>query len=517
MEANASPHLCPPSASLDQSLAYVGQGQGAGMAMELADFKTQLSVKAQSASQHSNESGYTASPIDSRVIDVDDRDVKELAAEVSGTHSLEGTGGTWQHASAHMMTVTFGAGVLSLPYAFRWLGMAWGLVLLAFALAVSYHSSYLLAGMAATGEGAGSASYRELGAKLLGERAARWIITPLQWSVLIGTPLVYFILGGESLLSVYDTACELSGGSSCPAIPLWAWTLMFTFACLLVAPAKSIHEVRWMSTLAAVMSLSYGLMACVTSGMDLAEFGPSGQCDVGSVGVVPSMTDTVFQALNAIGIIVFAFGGLAVLPEVQATLKPDPTTKQPMIKGYTACIVPTATIYLLVSVLGYLAYGPCTQSNILRSAPIGSGHAETIAAIADLLVAIHVFGSIQIMSQPVMQTLQQGAQRLLPKEEGGSSLLRNPTLQRYCINLSYTAILGGIGAAVPDASSFIGLVGGIGITGMTLVVPSVMFLRSNKGKRKILHSSINYGIVILGGACGVLATIGAGYSFTLPA
>mmetsp|Transcript_28714 Transcript_28714/g.80830 ORF Transcript_28714/g.80830 Transcript_28714/m.80830 type:complete len:509 (+) Transcript_28714:243-1769(+) len=424
-----------------------------------------------------------------------------------------GEGGLWHHAAAHMMTVTFGAGVLSLPYALRWLGLTWGLIMFAFAVLVSYRSAYLLASMVSTGKGAGATSYRDLAFKVLGKRAAWWIVTPLQWSVLIGTPIVYFILGGESLLSVYDVACDMSG-SSCPTIPLCGWTLIFTACCMLLAPAKSIHEVRWVSALAAIMSLTYGLMAIVTSAMDLAEFGVSGQCDVNTL---PDFTaqEKIFQALNAIGIIVFAFGGLAVLPEVQATLKPDPTTKRPMMKGYIACAVPTVTVYIAVSVIGFLAYGPCTKSNILLSAPTGSGQGQLIAAVADLLVTVHVFGSIQVFTQPVMQTLQSGARHLLPLTDEASSFLRNPTFQRYVINLSFIAVLGAIGAAFPDASGVIGLVGGIGITSMTLVIPTVMFVSAGKGECTWLQLALNATIILLGTFIGLLATVGAGYTFTL--
>ena len=460
--------------------------------------------------------------------------VRTSPAGAAGRPPEPARAGGWQHASAHTVAAVFGAGVLSLPYALRWLGLAWGVALLSVACAVSYYSSYLLAVLgseaSSDNKAAGPIStFRDLGKHVFGPRAGLWMIAPFQFTVLVGTTIVYLTLGGESLSSIYATACEprpSSSPSPCPPFPQWAWTLLFTCCCLLVAPRPGIHEVSWVSFLAAAMSVTYGTMAVVTSALDLAdERGPARQasaadeslCDHHPSSPSPSATNPLLESFNAIGIILFSYGGHSVLPEIQATIKPDPTTTvRPMMRGVTAAYVPTTAIYFALAVVGHLAYGDCTHPNVLLSDSGTDGAARTIAAVADLLVAVHVFGSIQVYSQPVMQALQAAVRSSSSSSSSGTPsglprLLSSPAAQRYVVNLTYIAALGAVAASLPDASAVIGLVGGLAITWMTFVVPSVMFLVQRRGSLLRAQVAVNVLIVCCCSMLGMLATAGAGY------
>ena len=76
--------------------------------------------------------------------------------------------------------------------------------------------------------------------------------------------------------------------------------------------AESVPVSRWISILGAIMSACYATIAFVASLLhEEPETGVSYSIRPGS------QTDQVFAALNALGTIMFAFGGHAILLEIQ--------------------------------------------------------------------------------------------------------------------------------------------------------------------------------------------------------
>jgi len=136
-----------------------------------------------------------------------------------------------------------GVGVLGLPYSFSYLGWYWGVIALAVTLAASLYTAYLLAALHEEPDGTRHNRYVDLGRAMIGafflscldihiyltslsqiqdvtlpyyaqpiclqitlsnhnvtagDAWARWLITPLQYSVMIGLAVAYLVTAGQS-------------------------------------------------------------------------------------------------------------------------------------------------------------------------------------------------------------------------------------------------------------------------------------------------------------------------------
>ncbi len=133
-----------------------------------------------------------------------------------------------------------GVGVLGLPYSFSYLGWYWGVIALAITLAASLYTAYLLAALHEEPDGTRHNRYVDLGRAMIGmvflscldilicftslsqmqdvtlpyhaqhstcksssclfagDGWARWLITPLQYSVMIGLAVAYLVTAGQS-------------------------------------------------------------------------------------------------------------------------------------------------------------------------------------------------------------------------------------------------------------------------------------------------------------------------------
>jgi amino acid permease len=465
----------------------------------------------------------------------------------------------WPEAAVHTVTVVLGAGVLSLPYATAQVGLALGAVLLTVACLASYYSANLLAHLADydgdvpseggngpeagstvdCGSSAGSkkrlATYGDIGVAAFGDTLGRWLTVPFQWMVLVGVSIIFFGLGGQSLAGVveYVSSVILAGGASIPGetkpVLQWPWKLLFTVLCMLASPLGGIHESFWISALSGSVSIVYSAIAVAMSCIDIAVNGMAvssgASCDDSAGPALPHdhATTALFHAFNAIGIVVFAFGGHSIMPEIQATLAPEPSTQagnssmtssaRPMMKGVFAAYVPTTTLYFALSITGYLAYGDCVHTNVLLSST--SEYASAIASFADLLVAVHVFGAIQLYLSPPIQLIRDTAMRWARSvTTNPSSQLRSDALWRFTVGPVFMLALGAFSAAVPDAAGPIGIVGGIGITWMTFALPSVIFVKTAYRNSAVSKSLIafNVALAVVCTFLGVLSTVGAVYT-----
>ena len=151
-----------------------------------------------------------------------------------------GPSAKWYHAAFHNLTAVVGVGVLGLPYSFSYLGWYWGVIALAVTLAASLYTAYLLAALHEEPDGTRHNRYVDLGRAIIGtfclssidihinltsqsqmqdvtlpshahhsacksnsclsagDAWARWLITPLQYSVMIGLAVAYLVTAGQS-------------------------------------------------------------------------------------------------------------------------------------------------------------------------------------------------------------------------------------------------------------------------------------------------------------------------------
>ncbi|KAL3150737.1 hypothetical protein ABBQ32_000519 [Trebouxia sp. C0010 RCD-2024] len=247
-----------------------------------------------------------------------------LSFELSGFEPLPnanrggqaGPSAKWYHAAFHTITAVVGVGVLGLPYSFSYLGWVGGVFALVATLAASLYTAYLLSALHEEPDGTRHNRYVDLGRAILGDAWAKWLITPLQYSVMIGLAVAYLVTAGQSFQAVHNNRCNGHTENTADVDmdnckrALTGWIILFGGIQLLLSQVKDFHSLWWVSLLGAAMSVMYSMIAFVASAV-------KGHNGVSFDKRSGSAVDRTFGTFNSFGTIMFAFGGQIVMPEIQ--------------------------------------------------------------------------------------------------------------------------------------------------------------------------------------------------------
>lgn len=220
--------------------------------------------------------------------------------------------------------------------------------------------------------------YHELGQEAFGQKLGLWIVVPQQLMVQVGCDIVYMITGGKSLQKIHSMLRPNH------PIKLSYFTIIFGSVHLFLSHLPNFSSITGISFAAAIMSLSYSLIAW---GASLHK------------GITPNIsyeprastsTGRIFEFLSGMGDIAFAYAGHNVVLEIQANV-PSPS-KKPMWRGSFIAYIIVALCYFPVAFIGYACFGRDVQDNILLSLQ----KPAWIIIAANAFVVIHVIGSYQV-------------------------------------------------------------------------------------------------------------------------
>uniref|UniRef100_A0A0E0L9L7 Amino acid transporter transmembrane domain-containing protein n=1 Tax=Oryza punctata TaxID=4537 RepID=A0A0E0L9L7_ORYPU len=309
------------------------------------------------------------------------------------------TGTAWT-ASAHIVTAVVGSGVLSLAWSTAQLGWVAGTATLVVFAVITYYTSVLLADCYRAGgdqvSGKRNYTYMDAVESYLGGRQV-WFCGLCQYVNLVGTAIGYTITASISA-AVFTTS----------------YMVVFGFVQVFFSQLQSLHEVAWLSVLAAVMSFSYSAIAV---GLSLAQTisGPTGMTTMSGtvIGVDVDLSHKIWQALQALGNIAFAYSYSLVLIEIQDTIKSPPAESKTMRKANTLAMPVITALYMLCGCLGYAAFGNAAPGNILT----GFGFYEPYWLIdfANACIVVHLVGAYQVLSQPVYAAVESWAASRWPE------------------------------------------------------------------------------------------------------
>eukprot|EP01025_Chloroclados_australasicus_P056974 TRINITY_DN7093_c0_g1_i4.p1 TRINITY_DN7093_c0_g1~~TRINITY_DN7093_c0_g1_i4.p1 ORF type:complete len:438 (-),score=17.29 TRINITY_DN7093_c0_g1_i4:518-1831(-) len=395
--------------------------------------------------------------------------------------------GNWLYVSFTNCTALVGAGVLSLPWAFSNLGLFWGALTLTVAFIISFCSAFILSHLHEQ-EGQRFDQYTRLGQFVFGPIRGVWLTTPFQMATNIGTSIVYIITGAQSAQHVvrllFPNREELA---------LVYYIIVFALIQLMLVQLPDFHSLRWVSFGGAVMAVGYCSIAVVSSVMHAYD----GSRSVNYGQRNTNLAGEFFGDCNAIGSILFSFGGMCTFLEIQAAL-PSPSQKS-MLQGFSVSYVLALCLYFVVAVSGYLAFGSVVNENIL----ISVAKPKWVIALANGMVFLHVVAGYQVYSMPVFELFQ--------------NTIGKKWAERPCLRFSYRAVYVFVGAVIATCLPFFaamnGLVGSIGMGMITFVLPFVMaFCYWNKQLNavfKLLIVLIVVTMIILAGmgATGALYNI----------
>ncbi|RZC68525.1 hypothetical protein C5167_031842 [Papaver somniferum] len=309
-------------------------------------------------------------------------------------------------ASAHIITVVIGAGVLSLPWCIAQLGWVFGPIALAIFAYITFYTSSLLADCYRypdPGSGKRNYNYSEAVGTFLGQRM-KIACGIIQYVNLFGYSVAYTIAGVGSMVAIFKASCfNKRGPRNTPCtISNIPFMIGFGICELILSQIPNINELTLLSTIATLMSFTYSSIGVLLSINKIAK-GNTGKSTLTGVEIGPgfSAADKVWSTFSAIGDLELAFSFSLVLIEIQDTMKGPAENKKMKIANLISVTV-TTVFYSLCGCLGYAAYGNDAPGNMIS----GVYDPMWLVVLANVCIVVHLVGAYQVFNQPLYATIE---------------------------------------------------------------------------------------------------------------
>ncbi|KAK7301852.1 hypothetical protein RJT34_12728 [Clitoria ternatea] len=417
--------------------------------------------------------------------------VSVVAAIMSFSYSFIGLGlgiatviRTLWSAVAHIIAGVIGSGVLSLAWSTSQLGWIGGpLALLCFAI-ISYISSCILADCYRSPDsvtGKRNHSYMDAVKANLGTNRTR-IAGFLQFLALYGTCIAYVITTATSLSAIMKSNCYHKRGHKAPCSYGGSmYMVMFGAVQIVMSFIPDLHNMAWVSVVAAIMSFSYSFIGL---GLGIATVIKNGRI-MGSLRGIPTekTVDKMWLIFQGIADISFSYPYPMIFLEIQDTLGSPPPENQTMKKATMVGILITTFFYLCCGCSGYAAFGNNTPGNLLT----GFGFYEPywLVDFANACIILHLVGGYQIYSQPIYGT----AEKCFSRRFSNSGFVNDfhklklpllPCLQinlfRICFRTVFVISTTAIAILFPYFNQVLGVLGAINFWPLAIFFPIEMYI-----------------------------------------
>ncbi|PSC77053.1 Lysine histidine transporter 1 [Micractinium conductrix] len=395
--------------------------------------------------------------------------------------------------------------LLGLPAAMARLGWGGGLVVLLAGFLCIMHAATRLVILHEHG-GKRHNRYRELAQAVLGERLGTYATLPFQFTVDIGTCVVYQVVSGQALQSICLVA--RAGGAAAPAagtaaataagcLRLSHWILIFSASQLLLCLLPDINSLGAVTALGAATTLGFSALATAGAAAHGRDPGVS-------YAVEGSPADVAFGAFTSLGAVFLLFG-LTVLLEIQSTLAPvHGSAVPPMVKATVGGYSSLLAFFLAVAVSGYWAFGNAVQGIVLQSVGrptwlvIAGYSCMVVNAIPGYLVFAHAlfdWVDLKIMLSHWTGLEFHGGPRLLAK--------------RFGFRWLFVGATAGLAVCLPFVTELMGLIGALGYVPLCFVLPCVLYLRARRGALAAREVAASWAVICVSAAVMCLAAIGS--------
>ncbi|XP_057431218.1 probable amino acid permease 7 [Lotus japonicus] len=398
--------------------------------------------------------------------------------------------GTVGSAVAHIITAVIGSGVLSLAWSTSQLGWIGGPVaLLCFAI-ITYVSSFLMSDCYRHPDpvtGKRNYSYMAAVRINLGERRT-YMAGFLQFLTLYGTCIAYVLTTANSLRAIMKSNCYHKEGHQAPCgYGGSLYMVMFGIVQILMSFIPDLHNMAWVSVVAAIMSFTYSFIGL---GLGISTVIKNGRI-MGSLTGVPAanIADKLWLVFQALGDIAFAYPYSIILLEIQDTLESPPPENQTMKKASMMAIFITTFFYLCCGCFGYAAFGNATPGNLLT----GFGFYEPfwLIDLANACIILHLVGGYQIFCQPIYSSVDRWSSRRFPDSGfvNNSYKVKLPLLPafqlnlfRFCFRTAYVISTTGLAILFPYFNQVLGVLGAVNFWPLAIYFPVEMyFVQQNVG------------------------------------
>ncbi|KAG8378522.1 hypothetical protein BUALT_Bualt08G0145800 [Buddleja alternifolia] len=406
--------------------------------------------------------------------------------------------GKWWYSAFHNVTAVVGAGVLGLPLVVARLGWYAGLIAIGVSWLVTWYTIWLLVQLHESVAGQRFDRYTELGQHAFGKRLGYWMVMPQQLVVQVGSNIVYMVTGGKSLKKCFGSLDHHADFKKSYYI------MIFAFLHLILSQLPNFNSLKIISLTAAVMSISYSMIATGASIVHGTKVHHQGvQLHYG----FPShkIADIILEIFSSLGVLAFAFAGHSVVLEIQATIPStqEKPSKKPMWRGVIAAYLIVALCYVPVAASGFWAFGNTVQDDVLLSLE----HPIWVISIANFMVFVHVLGSYQVFAMPVFDKIEYA----LVDKFGYTPGRR----LRLCARSAYVVATAFVGVLCPFFGGLLGFFGGLAFATTSYILPCLMWLTMKQPKRWSIHNIACRGSIFIGILITILAPIGGAYEIVV--
>ncbi|KAK1414567.1 hypothetical protein QVD17_30313 [Tagetes erecta] len=421
--------------------------------------------------------------------------------------------GTLISASAHVMTVVVGSGVLSLAWCLAQLGWIAGILLLVVFAVVTLFTCVLLTDCYRSPDPvSGNRNYNYTQAVKVNLGGFKYKLCGVsQYTIQVGATIGYTITSAISMAAVKRSNCFHIHGHNTGCHTLNN-SYVFIFACIeiVLSQIPNFHKLSLVSIVATIMSFCYASIGIGLSIAKIAGAGASPKTSLTGITIGQNMTsmEKMWNIFSAIGDIAFAYSFSPVLLEIQDTLKPSPPENKVMKKASTIGIGASTLLYILCGALGYVAFGNDSSGNYLT----GFGFYEPfwLVDIGNICVVIHLLGAFQVIIQPFFMFVENWSRE---KRPGSKFIETEYFIGRYSINLFrltwrtvYVILVTIVAMMFPFFNSFIGLIGSMTYWPLTIYFPIEMYI----SRAKIRTGSFRWILLkVLTLVCLIVALLGA--------
>ncbi|GAB4824767.1 Sodium- and chloride-dependent GABA transporter 1 [Ancistrocladus abbreviatus] len=411
--------------------------------------------------------------------------------------------GSWLHCAYHLTTSIVGPALLSLPYAFAYLGWAGGVACLVIGALVTFYSYNLISLVLEHHAQLGHRQlrFRDMAQDTLGPRWGRYYVGPIQFAVCYGAVIGCVLLGGQCMKAIYEVS--RTNGS----MKLYEFVIIFGVLLLILAQMPSFHSLRHINLASLVLCLAFS--ACAAAGS--IYIGHSSKGPEKSYTLNGSTVDRVFGVFNAIAIIATTFGN-GIIPEIQATLAPP--VKGKMFKGLCICYIIVCATFFSVAIAGYWAFGNQSDGIILSNFTSDGRNLvpKWFIVISNAFAILQLAAIGVVYLQPTNEVLEKTLSD--PKRDQFSARNVIPRLISRSISVITATV---IAAMLPFFGDINAVIGAFGFLPLDFVLPAVFFNLTFKPSRKTIIFWLNVSIIAIFVVLAVAGSVAAVRQISLDA
>ena len=468
----------------------------------------------------------------------------------------------------NVFKVYTGTGLIAFPYATRCGGLCaapLGLVLIGF---LNNYSIRILVDckrrVAASSTGAGVITFTDVAARALGPVGRKVCAASVVVS-LLGICIAYLIFIGETVQSAVGLSaeeCHADGDArkehwSCAMVPRFGsvvvnmWVLIACPCCCLLSMLRSMASLSWTSLAGNLALISVIIVSLVYAGRRIHTHGGAGTASDNAWPYehVPLFNASTFPVF--FGLTVFAFAIQSVILSMEDAA--GPRAKERFLRICDVAGVGAVICYSVFGVVCYAAYGEHTHAIVLLSLP-DTG----IVAAVKLAVSLAILFTFPIQMMPVIEMSERYLQKRRAKSnnvdghffagEGAGEVLlgsvadsdlaaipyRRPTelgdniedavggdnsdvgggnggdVGLFSWRVRVSLVLACVVAALLFGEVFsqvLGLVGSLGLSLVSFVLPPLCFTKLSGGFAKLSPTDrVGVAVVLVVGAAGIIAS-----------